>query len=97
MTKDKAAQIMARLAEVYPDARPELRFDSVFELLIAVILSAQCTDKRVNVVTEKLFAEYDTPQKISALSQEELEEKIRTCGLYRSKAKHILSACKDME
>ena len=96
MTKEKAALIMDRLASVYPDAAPELIFGSEYELLIAVILSAQCTDKRVNIVTKELFKEYDTPEKILTLSQEELEEKIKTCGLYRSKAKHILAASKDI-
>ena len=96
MTKEKAAEIMLRLAEVYPDAQPELKFYSTFELLIAVILSAQCTDKRVNIVTAELFKEYDTPEKILTLSQGGLEEKIKTCGLYKSKAKHILAACKDI-
>ena len=96
MTKEKAAIIMDRLSKVYPDAKPELRFGSVFELLIAVILSAQCTDKRVNIVTAELFKEYNAPEKILELSQEELEEKIRTCGLYKSKAKHILAACRDI-
>ena len=96
MTKEKAAEIMLRLAKVYPDAQPELKFYSTFELLIAVILSAQCTDKRVNIVTAELFNEYDTPEKILTLSQGGLEEKIKTCGLYKSKAKHILAACKDI-
>ena len=96
MTKDKAKLIMERLAGVYPDAKPELKYKTAFELLIAVILSAQCTDKRVNIVTDELFVEYNTPQKILELGEEGLADKIKSCGLYKSKAKHIISACGDL-
>ena len=96
MTKEKAALIIDRLKGVYPDARPELVFGSVYELLIAVILSAQCTDKRVNIVTKELFKNYDTPEKMITLSQNDLEDIIKTCGLYKSKAKHILKASHDI-
>lgn len=97
MKKEKADNIISRLALAYPDAKPELEYSTPFELLVAVILSAQCTDKRVNVVTRKLFEVCDTPGKMLALSQTELEEYIRSCGLYRTKAAHILSACRDIE
>ena len=93
MTKEKAAAIMDRLSKVYPDAKPELKYSSAFELLVAVILSAQCTDKRVNLVTEKLFSSFNTPEKIIALGEDGLAETIKSCGLYKSKAKHIVSAC----
>ena len=96
MTKEKAAAIIGRLAEAYPDARPELEFHSAFELLVAVILSAQCTDKRVNIVTAELFPDYDTPEKMLALGEDALAQKIRSCGLYKSKAKHIISACRSI-
>ena len=96
MTKEKAALIIDRLKGIYPDARPELVFGSVYELLIAVILSAQCTDKRVNIVTKELFKNYDTPEKMITLSQNDLEDIIKTCGLYKSKAKHILKASHDI-
>lgn len=96
MDKKKADEILKRLAIAYPDAKPELAYGSPFELLIAVILSAQCTDKRVNVVTERLFKDYNTPEKMLTLSREELENIIKSCGLYRSKAAHILSACSDI-
>ena len=96
MTKDKAKLIMERLAAVYPDAKPELKYKTAFELLIAVILSAQCTDKRVNIVTDELFKEYNTPQKILSLGEEGLAEMIKSCGLYKSKAAHILSATEDI-
>lgn len=85
---------MATLAEMFPDARCELNHETPFELLIATILSAQCTDKRVNMITERLFAKYNTPEAIVSLSQEELEELIRDCGLFRSKAKNILATCR---
>ena len=77
------------LEETYRGAVPQLKFDSPFELLVAVILSAQCTDKRVNLVTQELFPLANTPEKILLLGQTRLEEIIRPCGLSRSKAKHI--------
>ena len=82
------------LEETYPNAKPQLKFGSAFELLVAVILSAQCTDKRVNIVTEKLFAVAETPEKILTLGQTRLEEIIRPCGLSKSKAKHIVDTSK---
>lgn len=96
MDKLKAKQIIDRLAVRFPDAKPELHYSSPFELLVAVILSAQCTDKRVNIVTAELFKQYNTPQKMIELSTEELAEKIRSCGFYNMKAKHILSTCHDI-
>lgn len=96
MDKLKADKIISALAAAYPDARPALEFYSPYELLVAVILSAQCTDKRVNIVTKELFKDYNTPEKMLTLSVGELGEKIKSCGLYRSKAAHILSASKDI-
>ncbi len=96
MNKNLASEILDLLEITFPDAKPELNFTTNYELLIAVILSAQCTDKRVNIVTKELFKEYNTPQKMITLSQEELGLKIKSCGLYNSKAKHILSASKDI-
>lgn len=89
-------KILAELARLYPDARPALQFSSAYELLVAVILSAQCTDERVNRVTETLFKRYNTPQSMVTLSQEELEGYIYSCGFYRHKAQHILSASHDI-
>ncbi|MBP5177111.1 MAG: endonuclease III [Clostridia bacterium] len=91
-----AEKVIDLLAKKYPDAKPELSFGSDYELLVAVILSAQCTDKRVNAVTAELFKEYDTPEKMMTLTKEQLGDKIRSCGLYLSKAEHILSASKDI-
>lgn len=96
MDKHKADKIISALAAAYPDARPALEFSSPYELLVAVILSAQCTDKRVNIVTKELFKDYNTPEKMLTLSVAELGEKIKSCGLYRSKAAHILSASRDI-
>ena len=82
------------LEETYRGAVPQLKFDSPFELLVAVILSAQCTDKRVNQVTQILFPIANTPEKILQLGQPKLEEIIKPCGLSRSKAKHIVETAK---
>ena len=89
---DKLAnEIVEKLDRIFPNPKCELRYSSVYELLVAVILSAQCTDKRVNIVTQELFKDYNTPEKMIQLSQTELEDKIRTCGFYHNKAKNILS------
>ena len=95
MVKTKAKLIVERLEKIFTD-KPALNFSSNYELLVAVILSAQCTDERVNKITEVLFKEYNTPQKMLSLSSEHLEQYIFSCGLYRSKAKHILQASKDI-
>jgi len=89
MEKQRAILILERLNQEYPDADTMLHFDSIFELLIAVILSAQSTDKQVNKVTEKLFARYNTPADFAALDIETLEQYIKGVGLYHSKAQNI--------
>lgn len=93
-TKQTKARQLQILAEVYRDAKPALKFRNVFELLIAVILSAQCTDARVNIVTERLFAKATAPTDIVAMGEEKLATQIKDCGLFRSKAKNIVAACK---
>lgn len=85
-----------KLDTLFPQPKCELEYKSVYELLVAVILSAQCTDKRVNIVSKELFKDYDTPEKMLTLSQEELESKIHSCGFYHNKAKNILSMSKDL-
>lgn len=90
MNKETVDKILKELMDTYPNAECALNFKSPYELLIATILSAQCTDVRVNIVTDELFKEYNTPEKIVSLSEDELGEKIRTCGLYKSKSKNIL-------
>ena len=83
----------ATLQAANPNPQTELEFSSVFELLAAVLLSAQATDVGVNKATRKLFVVANTPQKILALGLEKLEQHIKTIGLYRSKAKHLLQTC----
>ena len=94
-TTDKKTAL-AELEKLYPDAKPALQYKTAYELLVAVILSAQCTDERVNMVTEKLFEKHSTPETMLLLSQEELEKYIFSCGFYSMKAEHILSASKDI-
>ena len=77
------------LENVYKDAGTALKFNSVFELLVSVILSAQCTDVRVNKVTSELFKKYNTPKAIADMDIAELEDYIKSCGLYKNKAKNI--------
>jgi len=86
--------ILNALEKKFPDAHCELVFNSPFELLIATILSAQCTDARVNSVTAALFREANTPKAIIALGQMELEDQIRPLGLFHNKAKNIIAACR---
>lgn len=93
---ERNERILTGLEALYPDAKPALKYSTAYELLVAVILSAQCTDERVNKVTAELFQDYNTPQKMVTLSQEELERKIYSCGFYRMKAEHILSASRDI-
>ena len=95
MNKKTAKLIVQKLSGVFTD-KPALNFSTPYELLIAVILSAQCMDERVNKITRELFKEYNTPQKMLSLSQSGLEKFIYSCGLYKSKAEHILSASKDI-
>lgn len=87
---DRKKEALKALRRAYPDAGPQLRFSSPFELLIATMLSAQCTDKQVNKVTEKLFPVYNTPEALAALTEEELTPYIRSCGFYKTKGKHII-------
>lgn len=82
-------KILDILEETYPDAKCELDYTTPFELLIATILSAQCTDVRVNKVTSEMFKKYNTPKDFSNLSLREIENEIKTCGLYKSKAQKI--------
>ena len=92
MDAKRAALVMAELEKLYPEAKPELNFANPFETLIATILSAQCTDKRVNLVTSRLFPEYPDAFAMAKLTPEELEPMIRECGLYRNKARNIVAA-----
>src|SRR5690349_8425841 len=86
----RAPEIFARLHRAYPDAHCALDFKTPFQLLIATILSAQCTDKRVNVVTPALFRRYATPNALAAAKLEELEEMIKSTGFFRNKSRSLI-------
>ncbi|MEZ5306675.1 MAG: endonuclease III [Pyrinomonadaceae bacterium] len=88
----QADEIIKRLAKMYPDAHCALNHTTPFELLIATILSAQCTDERVNIVTADLFRKYKGPKDLSEAEQSELEEDVRSTGFFRNKAKSIRGA-----
>lgn len=91
-TKKEVVEILDKLSILHPDAHCELVHSSAFELLVATILSAQCTDVRVNIVTEEMFKKYNTSEQFASLTIKEIEEMIKTCGLYKSKAKKIKEA-----
>ena len=94
LTLARRREMLQLLANDYQGATTGLEFGSSFELLVAVILSAQCTDVRVNMITRRLFPRWNTPAKMLSLSVTELEELIHDCGLYRAKAKNLLATCK---
>lgn len=96
MEKENIEKTLKVLSETYPNAKCALEFKSPYELLVSTILSAQCTDVRVNQVTEELYKEYNTPEKMISLTEEELGEKIRSCGFYKNKSKNILGATRDI-
>ena len=87
--RERAAELLKRLPAIYPDAHCELVYSNPLELLVATILSAQCTDKRVNLVTPGLFRRCPTATDYAAISQEEMEGLIRSTGFYRNKSKNI--------
>lgn len=89
---ERAAEILRTLRQTYPDAHCELNHRNPFELLVATILSAQCTDVRVNMVTPPLFAKYPDARRMALADTEDLEELIRSTGFYRNKAKNIRAA-----
>ena len=92
----RAEAIARRLARAYPRARCSLDFGNAFQLLVATILSAQCTDKRVNAVTGPLFARWPDAPALAAARQRDLEAVIRTTGFFRAKARNILGCCRDL-
>ena len=95
--KSKTNKIIELLQQEYPDAKCELNHGDPFQLLVATILSAQTTDKKVNEVTEDLFRRYPTVDDFLLLTQEELESQIKTIGLYRNKAKNLLTMCRQLK
>lgn len=94
---NKIDKIIALLKKTYPEAKTALRFSTPLELLIATILSAQCTDARVNQVTEKVFAKYPTAKAYAEADLAELEQDIRSTGFFRNKAKSIKACCEQLE
>ena len=94
MNKEKRAEIFRRLQAIDPHPTTELEYKTPFELLVAVVLSAQATDKGVNLATRRLFPVANTPQKILDLGEAGLRDYVKTIGLYQSKAKHIIQSCK---
>ncbi len=93
-SNEKKKEILAKVLSVYPDAKAELNYNSDFEFLIAVMLSAQTTDKNVNKVTEVLFSEYDSIQKLKNANIEDIQRIIKPLGMYQNKSKNILEIAK---
>lgn len=91
-----ARRIVRELAKLYPDARCALNYENALQLLIATILSAQCTDKRVNLVTPALFARYRTAQDYAAADLREFEQAIQSTGFFRNKARNIIACCRQL-
>ena len=90
-SRDEAGEFFARFQKRDPDPRSELEYKNPYTLLVAVVLSAQATDKGVNRATHPLFAKVDTPEKMVALGEEKLREAIKTIGLFRTKAKNVIA------
>lgn len=93
----QAAEVLARLTAEYPEARCALDHRDAYELIVATILSAQCTDERVNMVTPALFRRYPTPADLARADPDEVEELIRTTGFFRSKAKNLIAMAHDVD
>lgn len=91
MNKEEVLKVIQLLKEEYPDAKCELNYQTPFQLLVATVLSAQTTDKKVNAITKTLFLQYPDLDAFLTLSREELENKIKSLGLYRSKAKNLIN------
>ena len=95
MTREKKLQILKKLEEMYPEARAELKFSNPYEMLVATILSAQCTDRQVNRVTPAVFARYPDVAAMAEAREEDLYPLVKSCG-FRSKAGNIIAACRMM-
>ena len=94
--EEKNRLILAELARLYPDAKPALHFANPFQLLVAVVLSAQCTDVKVNMVTPALFAAYPDAAALAKAEPEEIEPYIKTCGLFHNKAKNLVLMAREL-
>ena len=95
--KERVIEAVARLEKLYPDAICSLEYKDAFQLLIATRLSAQCTDKRVNMVTPELFREFPTSKDMASADLERVEELIKTCGLYKTKARDLVLIAQKIE
>ncbi|HAP93651.1 MAG TPA: endonuclease III [Desulfotomaculum sp.] len=93
MCKPHVKNILEILSRLYPEARTTLDYENTFQLLIAVILSAQCSDRQVNKITRRLFQKYRTPEEFAGLTVEQLAGEIKSCGLYRNKSINIIATC----
>jgi len=96
VTKDVARKELEVLERTYPHAVTALNYGNTYELLIAVILSAQCTDARVNMTTSALFKKYPAPEKLAKANQEDVERIIKSCGFFRMKARNIINAAREL-
>lgn len=94
--KKRASEVVARLKQAYPNAHCELNFTNALELLVATILSAQCTDKQVNIVTQDLFKKYRSAADYANANLEELQNDVRRIGFFRNKAKNIQACCRSL-
>jgi endonuclease-3 len=94
--EDRARKVTSLMLEEYPEAKTALKHKSALQLLVATILSAQCTDVRVNIVTKELFRKYKTAADFADAHQSELEQEIRSTGFFRQKAKSIIECCRDI-
>lgn len=91
LSEQACAEALRRLAAAYPDAKPALEYRTPFELLVSTMLAAQCTDRQVNKCTRVLYEKYNTPAQFAALTEEQLEPHIKSCGFFRAKGKNILA------
>nr|WP_315022769.1 endonuclease III [uncultured Aminipila sp.] len=96
LTKLKINELLDKLEEMYPDADCALNHNSIFQLLVAVVLSAQTTDKSVNLVTEELFTKYPDADSMALAREEEIQNIIKRIGMYKTKSKNVLSLCKTL-
>ena len=94
LQKEEITKVLDLLEAAYPNPKSELNFTSPYELLVATILSAQSTDKQVNICTSRLFAKYNAAEQIAALAEDELFDYIKSCGLYKSKGRNIIAMSK---
>lgn len=96
LKKKVVAEVLEILEATYPSAESELDFSNPFECLVATMLSAQCTDQRVNLITAELFKEIKGPEDVVQLTEEALQQKIRSCNYYKTKSRHLLAACRQL-